>query len=312
MENLNNKSEKFKTLVEAFNKEKHKLLTINQLSDFELRTIIKLLEDIILIAENNNDFVTIIEFRQFLLDRANSYLQLKDYSTALQGYEKIKTLIQSDERDYELHLLKCLDGISFAKARMGKYAESLKDCNELIAYAFYKKILFSKFFLVRGCCYRELGNSILADRSFELAENEMFLDRIITDEGDESLSTGLTAMGYNAIGHICFKHNLLSEALLNYEKAIELNPLYVKGYFNKGVVLLEVKNDIAAIQAFSKTISLDPNYLDAYLNRGNAYCYISDYKSAINDYNFCLAKDPSNQLAKENREYAKSMLVQQG
>jgi len=259
---------------------------------------------------NNENAITL---RQSYLDKANFYLQSNNYSAALANYEKVKSLVQNDEQDFELHKLKSLEGISWTKARMGNYSESLKDCNELIAYPFPKQLLISKFFTVRGCRYKELGNSILAERSFEFADiSQVFLDRIITEEGDESLSTGFTAVGYNAIGNRYFDHGFLREALANYEKATEINPLYANGYFNKGVVLAESNNHSAAIQAYSKAISLNPNYIDAYLNRGNSKCYTLDFKSAINDYNVCLAKDPSNELAMENREYAKSMLQQQG
>lgn len=261
----------------------------------------------------NFDNESVITLRQSHLEKGNFYLQSNNYSAALAEFEKVKSLLQNDEQDFQLHKLKCLEGISWTKARMEKYSESLKDCNELIAYAFPKQLLISKFFTVRGCCYKELGNSILADRSFELANiNPAFLYIVINEEGDESLPTGFTAIGCNAMGNRYFEHGLLREALAIYEKAIEINPLYVKAYFNKGVALAKSNNYNASIQAYSKAISLDPNYLDAYLNRGNSFCYTLDFKSAILDYNACLSKDPSNELAIENREYARSMLLRQG
>jgi len=251
------------------------------------------------------------QLRQLHLDKADYYLQLNNYSSALAEYEKVKSLIKDDEPDYKLHKLKSLDGISWTKARMGKYSESLKVCNETIAYAFLNKLLLSKFFTVRGCCYKELGNPILAERSFELASvNQVFLDRIITEEGDESLSSGFTALGFNAIGNRYFQHNMIREALASYEKAIEINPSYANGHFNRGVVLANCNNHDAAIQAYSRAINLDPNYADAYLNRGNSFCYIHDFKSAIDDYTTCLIIDPSSELAAENREYAKSLFIQ--
>jgi tetratricopeptide (TPR) repeat protein len=309
MENINIEKEKFDALTNALKKEELKMLTMNNLPDYELKAIIKQLDEIISLAEKNKEFTTIIKLRQFHLDRANSYLHLNDYSAAIKGYEKVKSMLQNDERDFELHRLKCLDGVSWAKARIGNYNESLKDCNELIAYAFPKKLLLSKFFTVRACCYKELGNPILAERNFEFASlNPLFLDRVITEEGDESLPSGFTALGYSLIGTRYFKHGSLRDALINYEKAVEINPSYVKGHFNKGVVLAQSENHSAAIQAYSKAISLDPNYVDAYLNRGNSYCNVYDFKSAISDYDTCLSKDPSNQLAFDNRQVAKSLL----
>ncbi|MEO5569980.1 MAG: tetratricopeptide repeat protein [Bacteroidia bacterium] len=312
MENFNEEKEKFKSLVEALNEEKLKLITIHHLPDNELRTFINQLEPIIRIAEKNRDFVSIVELRQYYLYKADAYLYLNDYASALKDFEKVKFILQDDEVDSEFHKIKCLDGISWSKARSENYVEALKDCNELIACAFKSKFLLSKFFTVRACCYKELGNKIFAERSFELADvNQVFLDRIIREEGDEALPSGRTAIGYNDIGNRYFNHDLFEDALLNYEKAIELNPSYAKAHYNRGVILAHNKNHGAAIQAYSTSIKSDANYVDAYFNRGNEYCYIFDFRSAINDYTVCLIKEPDNELASENLEYAKSMLLEQ-
>lgn len=91
----------------------------------------------------------LIELRQIHLDKGNAYLLVNNYSMALAEYEQVKSLLKEDEVDIELHRLKSLEGISWTKARMEKYSESLKDCNELIAYAFKNRYLISKFFTIR-------------------------------------------------------------------------------------------------------------------------------------------------------------------
>jgi tetratricopeptide (TPR) repeat protein len=250
----------------------------------------------------------LISQREFYLNRANSYLNSNNYSEALVNYEKVKSLLGVDEKDFELHRLKSLDGIAWTKARMERYKEALKDCNELIAYAFPKKLLLPKFFTVRACCYKELGNIIFAERSFDIANNQLLINMVLTEEGDESFATGFTAIGYNALGNRYFIHNLLNEALINYDNAIELHPCYATALFNKGVALSKINNHQASIQAYSLCIKYDANNTSAYLNRGNEYCYCRDFKSAIKDYDFCLAKNPRDELAIENKEYAKSFL----
>ncbi len=281
----------------------------------------------------NIDLPEIVILRQNYLDKGNTLLQSNNYHEALKQFEKAKSLIKEIDKetrsqeifsnkianmfgnakkifisgDKELHRIKILEGISWTKARMGNYVESLKDCNELISFAIIEKVLLQKFFTVRACCYNELGNSILAERSFEIANiNPLLIDQIIDEEGDESI--GLTALGYNAMGNRYFKHQKFQDALDNYSNSIKINSNYAMAYYNKGVVFSEIKDHVSAIEAYSKCISIESNYTDAYLNRANEYCSTYNFKSAIDDYNECLRIDPNNKLASENKNYAKSML----
>ena len=300
-------NEKFENLKRNLLRQRVDLIGVVNLSDSELSEIIKFLNQIIEIINLNSDLVTIIESRQFYLYRGNAKLYLNQYEHALRDYERVKSLLQKGERDFELHYLKSLDGISWSKARMGNYAEALNDCNELIRYSIKNKTLLSKFFTVRGACYKELNKMILAQRSFEFANvNPLFLDAIMQDEGDESLESGYTAKGYNAIGNRYFSQQLFNEALLNYDKAIELNPKYARAYYNRGVILAQKGQQNQAINEFSNSILYEPDFMDAYINRANEYCYISDYKSAINDYKLCIEAGVHIELARENMKYAKS------
>ena len=100
--------------------------------------------------------------------KANIYLHFNTYEKALEAYQKAKSYISKEEKDDKLHWLKCMDGISWVKARMELYEDALKDCNELISYAFQKDALLPKFFTVRACCYKELGQTLLSERDCKM------------------------------------------------------------------------------------------------------------------------------------------------
>lgn len=264
-----------------------------------------------------------IILRQRYLDKGNILLELNNYPEALVEFEKAKRLLKEIDKktlrsaisnnkfsrifgepdkafideDKELHRIKILEVMSWTKARMGNYEESLKDCNELIKFAFLGNLLLQKFFTIRACCYKELGDLALAERSFEIAKiNPLLLDQIINEEGDESI--GLAAIGYNNLGNRYFKYGKLQEALANYNKATKLDSNYVRAYYNKGVIYTELKDHTSAIEEYSKSINIDKEFSDAYLNRANEYYYINKFKFAMEDYIDCLKYDPNNAIAR--------------
>ena len=63
----------------------------------------------------------------------------------------------------------------------------------------------------------------------------------------------------------------MSRAIVDFTKAIELNPDYAIAYNNRGVAYYLKKEYESAIVDFTKAIELNPDYAIAYNNRGMAY-----------------------------------------
>ena len=59
-----------------------------------------------------------------------------------------------------------------------------------------------------------------------------------------------------------------SEAIADYDKAIELDPNFALAYMNRGKAKAELKQYSEAIADYDKAIELDPNFALAYTNRG--------------------------------------------
>jgi tetratricopeptide (TPR) repeat protein len=291
--------------------EKNNLMLLGQgiLSIKQTQLIIEKIEEILSLVNSNSSILNLIEHRQLLLHQGNAYLELNKYELALNDYKKVKTLISDEEKDFDLHKLKCLDGISWCLARIGRYSEALAQCNELIAYAYQKDQLINKFFTVRAVCYREMGEDILEQRSFEIANRRsMQLKEFLYVEGDESLLTGFTEYGFKDLGNKCFDRKRYADALKYYDKAIKYNPKFAEGYFNIGVVHAVCENHNLAIMAYTQCINISPNYSAAYLNRGNEYFHIGKDINARNDYYSCLKIDPSNSDARDNLNILRSVL----
>jgi tetratricopeptide (TPR) repeat protein len=70
--------------------------------------------------------------------------------------------------------------------------------------------------------------------------------------------------------------NDLDNAIVNYKKALELNPQKVEAYYNLGNSYCTKENFNDAIDYYTKAISLDPMHEPAVYNLGYAYHRVGD------------------------------------
>lgn len=60
------------------------------------------------------------------------------------------------------------------------------------------------------------------------------------------------------------------DALIAYDKALEIDPNHTSAWNNKGIVLSRLKRYEEAIACYDKAIELDPKYANAWYNKANA------------------------------------------
>ncbi|MGI0018575.1 MAG: tetratricopeptide repeat protein [Nitrosotalea sp.] len=60
------------------------------------------------------------------------------------------------------------------------------------------------------------------------------------------------------------------DALIAYDKALELDPNHVSAWNNKGIVLSRLERFEESIVCYDKAIELDPKYENAWYNKANA------------------------------------------
>ena len=74
------------------------------------------------------------------------------------------------------------------------------------------------------------------------------------------------------------------EAIVDYTKAIEINPNYSNAFVGRGDSKVQLKDYQGAIEDYTKAIELNPNYSDAYYNRGVSKLNLNQKESACLDW----------------------------
>jgi tetratricopeptide (TPR) repeat protein len=86
-------------------------------------------------------------------------------------------------------------------------------------------------------------------------------------------------------------------AMKDYNMAIEKNPKFADALFARGNVKMKLQDYYGAVDDYSAAIALNENFVEAYFNRGKAKQYLSAYQDAINDCTKIIQINPKNPSA---------------
>ena len=88
------------------------------------------------------------------------------------------------------------------------------------------------------------------------------------------------------------------------ERAVALAPHLKEALLNHATLLLEMKRPTEALAGFDRLLSLDPDHAVGWNNRGNALAALSRLEEAVAAYDRALALDSQMEAARDNRFYA--------
>jgi len=109
------------------------------------------------------------------------------------------------------------------------------------------------------------------------------------------------AQAYNKRGLAQVSTRNYEQAIIDYTRAIQLDPQYAEAYNNRSTAHLLMGNYGQAVVDCSQAIELAPEFVAAYVNRGIAYTGLRAYDQALADYAKALELDPHNVYAHYNR-----------
>ena len=102
------------------------------------------------------------------------------------------------------------------------------------------------------------------------------------------------------LGNVNSELGNYNEAIINFEKIIEIDPHFSEAYYNLGVVYKNFRKIDNAIKNYEKCIKIDPNNHQAYNNLGNIYKDKEKNGLAIEKYLQCLKLNPDYEIALQN------------
>jgi tetratricopeptide (TPR) repeat protein len=135
------------------------------------------------------------------------------------------------------------------------------------------------------------------------------------DEGLRDLE-GKGTRVYNLRGEIKKGQGLDEEAIIEFNKAIQVNPKFAPAYNNRGISYFNQRHLDLSISDFNKTIELDPTFAGAYSNRGASYAAKGILDKGISDCDTAIKLDPRHspsyfirgRIYAQKNLYAKAML----
>jgi len=103
------------------------------------------------------------------------------------------------------------------------------------------------------------------------------------------------ALAYFSLAIVFHNINELKSAYDNYSKAIELKPDMTDAYFNRAQVLIAYKDESKysdALKDFDKAIELDSKFIDALYYKAVIQKNLKDYEGAVETLDKVLKIDP--------------------
>jgi tetratricopeptide (TPR) repeat protein len=121
-------------------------------------------------------------------------------------------------------------------------------------------------------------------------------------------SYGQGAKEYTQKGRELLEKQEYVEALVNLNKAIELDPNYSSAYYFRGNIKDNFEDRHGAMKDYNMSIEKNPKFADAFFARGNVKMKLSDYYGAVDDYTAAIAINENYVEAYFNRGKAKQYL----
>ncbi len=111
----------------------------------------------------------------------------------------------------------------------------------------------------------------------------------------------IEAANYHHRAAIYLNMGEYDKAILEYNKALELDPAHTPAYYDRGLAFAQRQQYAEALADFSQVLALNPRHADALYNRGLVYARQNAFAEALADYDQALVLHPQDPLIFNSR-----------
>jgi len=133
----------------------------------------------------------------------------------------------------------------------------------------------------------------LTQKGRELYEKREFMEALLNLNKALEIDANF-APAYYLRGNIKENFDDRHGAMKDYNTAIEKNVKFADAFFARGNVKMKLQDYYGAITDFTACINLNENNIEAYFNRGKAKQFLLAYEDAINDCSKIIQINPKN------------------
>ncbi|MEW6685474.1 MAG: tetratricopeptide repeat protein [Candidatus Edwardsbacteria bacterium] len=116
-------------------------------------------------------------------------------------------------------------------------------------------------------------------------------------EEEEKIRVEQSAVEHNEKGIALYFKREFEAAVVEFEKALELNPNLLETYNNLGLALSESGKEKEAVASFKRAIEINPDFAEAYNNLGALHKGKGRYEEAVELFNQAISKRSNYALA---------------
>lgn len=130
-------------------------------------------------------------------------------------------------------------------------------------------------------------------RGRELLEKQEYVEALVNLNKAIELDPNNSA-AYYLRGNIKDNFEDRHGAMKDYNVAIEKNPKFADALYARGNVKMKLQDYYGAIDDFTAVIAINENFVEAYFSRGRAKQFLQAYQDAINDCSKIIQINPKN------------------
>jgi tetratricopeptide (TPR) repeat protein len=150
---------------------------------------------------------------------------------------------------------------------------------------------------VAGCCVLTFTGVILGILTFQ--RNVVYQSELSIWE-DAVAGSPRNERAHNGVGLALARRQRMDEAMVQYRKALELNPNYCDAHNNLGLVLADLGRIDEAMDCYHKALEIDPNQAQAHNNLGAVLVKCGRVDEALAEFHRALQIEPDYAEAHDN------------